>query len=353
MTSSILSQKRILLFFILWWGIWTVLVYLILHEVGIDDLHAFLESITSTIVLSVITFFIANNLRYYLPKQDKWLYVMVMSASASLLWLILLQVLLKIILSKGDLYLVFFKNTWTIRFSAGFLLTSSINMFSLLWYSQQEQKQVDERKAEMEQLAREAELLQLRQQLQPHFLFNSLNSISALITVKPEKARSMIEQLSDFLRSTLRKDEHQLTTLRAELDQLHLYLEIEKVRFGYRLQTEVNFKEELLEAHLPVLILQPLVENAIKFGLYDTTDDILIKINVSAEGENLKIEVRNPFDADTYESMKGTGFGLSSVHKRLFLLYGRPDLLKTRTESNIFVSTIYIPVVYDGKSDYH
>ncbi len=108
-------------------------------------------------------------------------------------------------------------------------------MFSLMWYGQQEYKELANRKTETEQLSKEAELFKLRRQFQPHFLFNSLNSISALIGSDPEKARHMIYQLSDFLRGTLKKDEQQWIALEEEIQYLQLYLEIEKVRFGHRL----------------------------------------------------------------------------------------------------------------------
>jgi len=99
---------------------------------------------------------------------------------------------------------------------------------------------VEEYNKEIEKLATAAELSKLRQQLQPHFLFNSLNSISALTNSHPEKARFMIQQLSDFLRGTLRQEDHHWNTLEKELEHLKLYLEIEKVRFGDRLQTEIT-----------------------------------------------------------------------------------------------------------------
>ena len=117
------------------------------------------------------------------------------------------------------------------------------------------------------------------QQLQPHFLFNSLNSINALIGFKPDEARKMIHQLSDFLRGTLKKDDDQLqVTLNDELQHLNLYLEIEKVRFGHRLQTEISCDERSGSAKLPSMLLQPIVENAIKFGLYDTTGEVVVSL---------------------------------------------------------------------------
>ena len=233
--------------------------------------------------------------------------------------------------------------TWRIRFVAGFLLISSMSMFSLLWYSQEEQTEINARKSEIEKLNKEAELFKLRQQLQPHFLFNSLNSISALTVSMPEKAREMVHQLSEFLRGTLKKEEQDWNTLDEELEHLALYLEIEKVRFGNRLQTLIICDDNVRLLKLPSLLLQPVVENAIKFGLYDTTGDVLIKIEAAKSENNLKIVVQNPYDPETMQPIKGAGFGLSSIQRRLFLLFARNDLLQIKKEDNFFITTVIIP----------
>ena len=216
-------------------------------------------------------------------------------------------------------------------------------MMSLLWYNQEDQKRMDAHKAEAERLAREAELFKLRQQLQPHFLFNSLNSISALTGTQPEKARHMINQLSEFLRGTLKKDEKQWNTLEEEMQYLQLYLDIEKVRFGHRLQTDIFCEDAAVNLNLPSMLLQPVVENAIKFGLYDTTGEVLIKINAKKLDNTLEVAVENPFDPETSQPLKGTGFGLPSIQRRLFLLFARQDLLNTKKEDNHFTTTIIIP----------
>jgi len=218
-----------------------------------------------------------------------------------------------------------------------------MSLIGELWYSLGEQKGYEERKADAEKLAREAELSKLRQQLQPHFLFNSLNSISALVNSQPERARKMIQQLSDFLRGTLKKEENTWITLGEELQHLQLYLDIEKVRFGHRLNTEVINDENSNALQMPHMILQPLVENAIKFGLYDTTAPVTIKIQTLAEGSYLVVSVQNPFDPETSSPKKGTGFGLTSVQRRLYLLFARNDLLTTNAENNLFTTVIKIP----------
>jgi len=319
-----------------------------LRQLDIDQTHAITDSVVSNILLAVSCFFISNNMKYYLPRREKYWYILVISLTVSFLWMLAQQAVMWIIFNEGDNYAEVIHASWSIRFGAGFLLISSMSMFSLLWYSQQEQKEIESRKTEAEQLSKEAELFKLRQQLQPHFLFNSLNSISALTGSNPEKARHMIQQLSDFLRGTLRRNEQQWNTLEEELKYLQLYLDIEKVRFGHRLQTEIIFTDENLRFKLPALLLQPVVENAIKFGLYDTIGQVIIKIIAATENDYLKIIVQNPFDVETSQPFQGTGFGLSSIQRRLFLLFARNDLLQTKKENGHFITTILIPQISDG-----
>ena len=345
MKKSILSNKPILLFFEAWWIVWALMQFIILHELKIDLTFSAIDSIVGTVGLALICFFISNNMRYYLPRREKYWYILIVSAVGSSVWILLHKGIFGLILNENDPYMVMITDTWRIRFVAGFLLISSMSMFSLLWYSQEEQKEINDRKIEIEKLNKEAELFKLRQQLQPHFLFNSLNSISALTVSNPEKAREMVHQLSEFLRGTLKKDEQQWNTLEEELEHLELYLEIEKVRFGNRLKTVILCSEEVKQLKLPALLLQPVVENAIKFGLYDTTGEVLIKLEATSIDNNLKIVVQNPFDPETAQPSKGAGFGLSSIQRRLFLLFARNDLLKTKKEDQHFITAIIIPQI--------
>lgn len=241
--------------------------------------------------------------------------------------------------------------TSIIRYAIAFLLIGCCTVLSLLWYTQKDQQADTERKQDMERLAREAELNKLRQQLQPHFLFNSLNSISALTGSQPEKARHMIQQLSDFLRGTLKKEQQQWTTFEEELQYLQLYLDIEKVRFGYRLQTQIETEEATLQMQLPSMLLQPLVENAIKFGLYDTIGEVTIFIKVKNINGLLQVSVQNPFDETTSVQVKGTGFGLSSIRRRLFLLFARHDLLQIKKEAQQFITIISIPQQHESNNN--
>ncbi|HMU45204.1 MAG TPA: histidine kinase [Chitinophagaceae bacterium] len=286
---------------------------------------------------------ILHTLRYYLPRSEQYINIFSICLFLAVAWLLLIKWLLQLSLGHIDNYSNLLQHSYSIRFSIGFLLLGCVTLISILWYHQQEQKDKDERKSDAEKMAKEAELFKLRQQLQPHFLFNSLNSINALIGSRPEEARKMVHQLSDFLRGTLKKEETQWVSLQEELQYLQLYLDIEKVRFGNRLATEISVDENVNNYKLPALLLQPVMENAIKFGLYDTTGETLIRLYASEHEKGLLIKIVNPYDPETSSPQKGTGFGLRSVKRRLYLLFARNDLLTTDAKDNTFTTTIKIP----------
>jgi len=315
----------------------------ILRNFRLTDVEIIVDAAINNLLLTGSCLLVLNNMRYYLPRQEKYWYVLTISIGLSGICVLIAKGVLWLIFKDDANYTQSLTQSTGIRFGILFLLIGCMSMMSLLWYTQEEQQIINERKIDSERLSREAELFKLRQQLQPHFLFNSLNSISALTGSQPEKARHMIQQLSDFLRGTLKKDDQQWSALEEEIEYLRLYLDIEKVRFGHRLQTEIIYTDEVLLLKLPSLLLQPVVENAIKFGLYDTTGEVLIKLEASKENNYLKIIVRNPFDPETSQPLKGTGFGLTSIQRRLFLLFARQDLLTTKKNESFFITTILIP----------
>lgn len=326
-----------------WWVICCLIRGAILISQGVTYTEAVVDCVITFGLLGASCMVIINNMRYYLPKQEKYWYILIISLAISFISLFLSKVLLKLIFAGDEHYIKVFEDSTGIRFGISFLAVSCMSMIGLLYYTQEEQQLMNERKNDAEKMARDAELYKLRQQLQPHFLFNSLNSISALTGTQPEKARHMIQQLSDFLRGTLRREDNQWSTLKEELEYLNLYLDIEKVRFGHRLQTNVEHDDESMAMKLPALLLQPVVENAIKFGLYDTVGEVCICIQAKNENGMLQVTVRNPFDPETAQPLQGTGFGLSSIQRRLFLLFARHDLLQTKTENEFFITTITVP----------
>ena len=315
----------------------------VLHRLGISWNIAIVDGIVSNALLSILVLSVVIFYRYYQPGTSNRLFRLFHGLGVTILYSILLNWLFHFIFSANNEYLSFIEKSMPIRLMYAFLMVAFISVLNWM-FSQMEEKQTqDQRKAETDQIVIEVELVRLRQQLQPHFLFNSLNSISALAGSKPNEAREMIQKLSDFLRGTLKKEEQKIVTLKEELEHLNLYLDIEKVRFGYRLQTILNVDEKTLFLKLPPLLIQPIVENAIKFGLYDTIDAITISIDATIENELLCISVKNPYDSETLRANEGLGFGLTSIQRRLQLLYARNDLMLTEKKENIFTATLKIP----------
>lgn len=337
------SFRKLLLVYGLWYLVWTALQVLVLSSsANIAFADSVKDAFITSTLLAIACFVMINVMRVYQPKG----YIRLAdSIGLAVLAAYCHKWLLPAAFADNTNYEIFFQQTFLTRMVLNWLVIGIVVSDTWLWSKMQEQQEIENRKVANEQLAREAELSKLRQQLQPHFLFNSLNSISALIGAKPEAARTMIQQLSDFLRGTLKRDDQQLVLLSQELEHLKLYLEIEKVRFGHRLQTEIVSEEDSLDKKLPSLLLQPIVENAIKFGLYDTTGDIVIRIVAAFRDNYLHIAIENPFDPQTSASQQGTGFGLSSVQRRLYLLYGRQDLLTTSQQDTTFTTTVKIPQV--------
>lgn len=352
MLHTVTNKRTFHFTFTGWWVVWTFLQAMVISSYGWSLTYAFLDSAICNLLLAASCLLITNNMKYYLPQKERYWYVLIMSLVLSGIWVFITNALLKFIFKNNNEYEYFLSNSFAIRYVIGFLMVGCMAMISLLWYTLQEQQEANKRKDEAERMTKDAELLKLRQQLQPHFLFNSLNSISALAGTQPEKARHMIHQLSAFLRGTLKRDEHQMVSLEEEMSNLQLYLDIEKVRFGQRLQTQVEMDEIAKDLKVPSLLLQPIVENAIKFGLYDTTGDVLITLKAEKRSGQLWIEITNPYDEETAIAAQGTGFGLASINRRLFLLFARQDLLQTTKENAVFTTTLQIPQ-YQYESDHH
>lgn len=341
MALSLIHTKRFRNGFVIWLSLWSVLHYAVLRNDDLSVKSAALDSLFSNVLLGAAVLLICLTLQFYLPSQTKYSYLLGLCTALSAAWILLVRTILFLLLDEGIEYNSFFSKSILIRGATGFLVLSCAALISVVWYTLQDGKEAEQRRNEADALARAAELNNLRQQLQPHFLFNSLNSINALVMAEPQRARQMIQQLSQFLRGTLKKEQTDWISLDEEMEHLQLYLEIEKVRFGHRLSTQIENEAEGMS--LPVMLLQPVVENAIKFGLYDTTGEVTIRIQATKEEGVLRLQVANPFDAETSSPKKGTGFGLSSVQRRLYLLFARNDLLQTEARDGQFITTIKIP----------
>jgi two-component system, LytTR family, sensor histidine kinase AlgZ len=193
-------------------------------------------------------------------------------------------------------------------------------------------------------LARDAELRALKSQINPHFLFNCLNSISALTTSDPGRAREMCVRLSEFLRSTLGLGERDSISWREEVELARNYLEVERVRFGARLGVQMNLEEGCGECRVPPLVLQPLVENAIKHGVATLVDGGVILLESRLRNGVLELSVENGFDPDAPRPRQ-SGVGLRNVRERLHTRFGPAATILTKVENNQFRVEVRLPCV--------
>jgi sensor histidine kinase YesM len=203
----------------------------------------------------------------------------------------------------------------------------------------------------LESQASSAQLAMLRYQLNPHFLFNTLNSISTLVLLKQtERANAMLARLSSFLRYTLANESTAKVTLAQEVETLKLYLEIEKMRFEDRMRPHFRIDAETIGAKLPSLLLQPLIENAIKYAVTPSEDGADIWINATREGSAVRIEVADSGGDSASADMsatQSTGVGLANIRERLQQAYGNAHGFTTKTNEHGGFSVI-VEIPYES-----
>jgi len=201
-----------------------------------------------------------------------------------------------------------------------------------------------EHRAEQAQArAVEAELLMLRNQVNPHFLFNCLNSISALTSFDAAAARQMTLALAQYFRQTLALTQRDWITLDEELAHCRGYVEIEQVRFGERLRFDCELAAEVGAALLPPMLLQPLVENAVKHGIAARSEGGTLSLRALRQGDWLHLQLGNPLATTAAPKELGTGTGLHNVRQRLASLYAGRANLRLRSEAGQFVAEITLP----------
>ncbi len=205
-------------------------------------------------------------------------------------------------------------------------------------------RDAERRALQLEVSSREAELRALRAQIHPHFLFNSLNSINALIAARPEEARRLCVTLADFLRRSLTLGAREAIPLSEELELVEQLLAIEKVRFGDRLAHEVRADDAARSCVVPPLLLQPLIENAVTHGIAQSLEGGTISLTAERRGDELQVVVENPRDPDA-PARKGAGIGLQNVRRRLSALHPERSSLRLLPQPDRFRVELRLPAV--------
>lgn len=348
MLSRFITRNIWLSYCAIWMVVAAVQVVLLYRVYGIGLKLALTDSLISYVTFGLIGYGVWNMVRYS-GKQKKnqpevLAYHLAGLAFTVSFWLGACYLILNAIAGNNHSYIAFLTNSLTVRALAGvFFYLLLISVFYLMMNFRELQERV-EREAMLTASLREAELSLLRSQIRPHFLFNSLNSVSALTMTDPAKAQEMVIKLSEFMRYSLNVADQAMSTLEQELYHIGLYLDIEKVRFSDRLIFSKEIETACMAVKMPAMILQPLLENAVKHGVYTLPGKAGVNLNASCDQVFLKIVIGNDFDPDA-APRKGTGTGLGNVEKRLSALYHRNDLLKFRRSERYFEVTLRIPLV--------
>jgi hypothetical protein len=234
-------------------------------------------------------------------------------------------------------------------FTRYFILASWGALYLALSHSQDVQRMMVHSR-QLERVNRESELRALRYQLNPHFVFNALNSVSSLIIDrKNEQAEKLVDDLADYMRAVLTGGAEDMITVEQEVAQQVRYLEIERMRFPERLHYFVNIDPAANGWSIPALIIQPLIENAVKFGFSATDQPLNVIIRAQIEGDRLCISVANDGRVQipagqTHDRAVGTGTGLSNIQNRLRALYGQnASLLLANSKDGMAIATIVLP----------
>ncbi|MFW5657091.1 MAG: sensor histidine kinase [Bacteroidota bacterium] len=305
--------------------------------------HAFVHNALFALLGLSIWYMVVQNTSLSMPELTAIINHLGGAALAIIFWIAMSNLILDTIFPGNGFGNHFQQGDVAWRAITGLFYYAAISLMYYLIAAYQNLKDRLEKEADLKALLRETELRALKSQINPHFLFNSLNSISALTFNQAEKAREMTIKLSDFMRYTLKSRDTQLTPLNQEIENIKKYLDIEKIRFGSKLHVRIDVEMACHDYPVPHLILQPLIENAIKHGVYETVETNTLLITCKQVGQHLKISIKNDVDPD-FRPRPGEGLGIKNVQNRLTAQYGENAALMHKFEKNQYVVTLLIPV---------
>ncbi|MBK6347463.1 MAG: histidine kinase [Bacteroidales bacterium] len=346
MFAKLFNNKLLPVYAGVWLAIAVVHYLIVTTQIGVGLLMALSEAFVFSSVFALLGiglwFLVKFTDLEKLNRQEMILRHITSSTVTMVIWFGSSYLILGLVSDHDKDYMAMLNDTMVVRILAGLLLYIIMLSVFYLLVNNQNLKDRKAREEALQNLLHESELNSLRAQIKPHFLFNSLNSISSLTVTNPEKAQEMVINLSEFMRYSLSFSDNKMSTLKQELYHLRLYLEIEKVRFGGRLRVEELMEQGILEWPLPPMILQPLVENAVKHGVYDTPGQSFIRITGRVTEGWLEISVTNNFDPEL-PGKKGTGTGLANVMKRMQMVYGMTNLARITKTDNTFEVKLKFP----------
>ncbi|MEZ5069684.1 MAG: histidine kinase [Bacteroidales bacterium] len=347
MSHPITGSRRSILIYVLIWLIVAILYgVLSWYYLGLDLVYLVVDSLISTLLYGFLGLLIWYPTRYIPFSRQNPLYSVFAHVMAGVLflatWLLISVGLLSTLFPSRESYLDYLNGSLTIRaILGGIIYLVLVLVYYLASYSVKlaERAKQEER---LQGLVRDAELNMLKSQINPHFLFNSLNSIASLTMSNPSEARDMIIRLSDFLRYSLKHRENEYVPLKEELGRMKDYLAIEKVRFGEKLHYAFEITLDCEQEPVPTMILQPLFENAIRHSVYESTDPVHILFQCSCDPGFMSAVLINDYDPDV-PSRRGTGVGLQNVRQRIELAYEGKGSVHWQIKDRTFEVRISFP----------
>lgn len=346
MNHPILESSGYKYYTLVWAVICTAHVYVLFHSGLVIEL-ALLDGLVHSLLFGTIAPGFWYLIRFVNVDKRDWVSLVATHVVASLIavvfWVTVSRLILTVFLVNRPEYLDFLQSTTLWRMIVGFMYYAVVVLTFYLIHYYLDLREKENNELALKALLNESELKTLKSQIDPHFIFNSLNSISALTISSPEKAREMVIKLSGFLRYSIGKDSREMNPLGEELQHAQLYLDIEKVRFGEKLKTVYEVEDTCLNVMVPNLILQPLFENAIKYGVHESIGMVTITLSCELSNGLLALTISNNYDPDSIPQT-GEGIGLSNIQKRLQLVYGRNDLLQVAKKEDIFRVTLKFPL---------
>lgn len=344
MKHPFFNNRILILYYGLFWlvmGLGNSLLQAFWNNMNLEA--SLLESVHLFLLYPILGASIWYLIRYNGLNESDWLWnVMFHLVAASILNAIWLYMGFVAVGMVNEIYLDNFYRALPSNILAGYLMYAGYVVFfyALGYYDSLKEK--IKREAELKSLVRDAELNALKSQINPHFLFNSLNSISSLTISNPQKAQEMVINLSTFMRYSLQHNREETVSLLEELENIKLYLGIEKVRFGKKLLPIFEVEEACLQARIPNMILQPLFENAIKYGVYEATSPVSIRVSCRPEQAYFHLTIENDYDPESVKN-KGEGIGLRNIRQRLELIYGNPNLIRVTDNRTSYKVELMLP----------
>lgn len=345
------------------WQLLYIGIWMFLSSIQIAVLYAttnmpLIYSMADTIVFNGLFALLALLLwypvRFSTWKRKTWYFNqlahLLLSSIVITFWVLAGYMIMRIFVADSN-YITFLNHSIWWKVLEGFLFYTLIVLIYYLYTYIVRLNEKVSNEIKLNQLIKDGELNLLKSQINPHFLFNSLNSVNSMIIRNPGQAQKMLAALSDYLRYAVLSNDRIYATLHEEIENNERYLSIEKLRFGDKLVYEPIIDPSCLRVTIPSMLLQPLFENAIKHGVYESLETVSIQVTIFRTKDILYIKIMNNYDVENPSKKRGLGTGLQNIRERLRLLYGSSASFQTKTDEGKFIALLTIPIPFEEPKD--